>query len=217
MNESISPSSVVTNVTGTSDTATVDHPVLDTRSVGTGATGPCYLLFAGAQAVPMGGMADLVGVFPSEIEARAAFRRVRLKAATSPSSWAQLAVVQGEIGIEPLCWFGIGATPAPNHRAVFVDHHQGGTMQIQTVEHLSEGLADPGPPRRRPARKVAALFAGMLAAGAILLGALLHSGASDKVVPKVTTSSDVAPMRVPIVPFAVDSQLAVTGDSSPDR
>ncbi len=201
----------------TSDTATVDHPELDAGSASTGATGPCYLLFAGADAVPMGGMADVVGIFPSEEEARAAFRRVRLETATSPSSWAQLAVVQGENGIKPLCWFGIGATPAPIHRAISADHHHGGAMQIQTVEHLSKGLADPGPPRRRPAKKVAALFAGMLTAGAVLLGALLHSGASDRVVPTITTSRDVDPMPVPIVPFAVDSRLTVTGDSSPDR
>lgn len=201
----------------TSDTATVDHPELDAGSVSTGATGPCYLLFAGTQAVPMGGMADLVGIFPSEEEARAAFRRVRLETATPPSSWAQLAVVQGENGIKPLCWFGVGATPAPTHRAISADHYQGAPMHIQTVEHLSEGLADPGPPRRRPAKKVAALFAGMLTAGAVLVGALLHSGASDSVGPTITTSGDVAPMRVPTVPFAVDSQLAVTGDSSPDR
>ena len=91
-------------------------------------------------------------------------------------------------------------------------------MQIQTVEHLSEGLADPSPPRRRPVKKVAALFAGMLTAGAVLLGALLHSGATDRVVPTITTSRDVDdPKPVPIVPFAVDSQFAVTGDSSPDR
>lgn len=202
---------------GTSDIATVDHPELVAGSVCTGATGPCYLLFAGAQAVPMGGMADLVGVFLSEEEARGAFRRVRLETATSPSSWAQLAVVHGENGIKPLCWFGIGASPAPIHRAISADHHQGGTMQVQTVEHPSEGLADPRPRRRRPAKKVAALFAGGLTAGAVLVGALLHAGESGRVVPTITTSSDVAPMRVPTVPFTVDCQSVVTGDSSADR
>lgn len=89
-------------------------------------------------------------------------------------------------------------------------------MQIQMVEHLSEGLPDTGP-RRRPARKIAALFAGVLAAGAVLVGALFHSGPSERVVPPITTSRDVAPTGVPIVPFPVDSQLAVTGDSSEDR
>ena len=90
-------------------------------------------------------------------------------------------------------------------------------MQIQTVEHLSEGVADPGPHRRRPATKVAALLAGMLTAGAVLVGALLHSSSSDRVVSMITNSRDVAPTEAPIVPFAVDSQLAVTGDSSQDR
>lgn len=69
-----------------------------------------YLLFAGAQQPPNGGLCDLVGTFTSEEAARRAFREVRLRTA-STTSWAQLAVVDGHDGIRPLCWFGIGAEP----------------------------------------------------------------------------------------------------------
>ena len=72
--------------------------------------GTCYLLFAAAQRAPRGGLGDLVETFSSEETARSAFRDLRLKD-SSPTSWAQLAVVDGDNGIQPLCWFGIGATP----------------------------------------------------------------------------------------------------------
>ena len=71
----------------------------------------CYLLFAGSQQTPQGGLGDLVGAFTSEAAAREAFRQLRLSH-TSASSWGQLAVVDGDHGIRALSWFGIGATPA---------------------------------------------------------------------------------------------------------
>lgn len=70
----------------------------------------CYLLFAGLSQAPCGGLGDLVGTFTSEDTARHAFRDIRLNE-SSRRSWAQLAVVEGQ-GVKPLCWFGIGATPA---------------------------------------------------------------------------------------------------------
>jgi hypothetical protein len=70
----------------------------------------CYLLFAASQRPPRGGLGDLVDTFSSEETARRAFRDLRLKD-SSVTSWAQLAVVDGDKGIQPLCWFGIGATP----------------------------------------------------------------------------------------------------------
>ena len=70
----------------------------------------CYLLFAGSQPTPRGGLGDLAGAFASELAAREAFRQLRLRQ-TSATSWAQLAVVDGDHGIHALCWFGIGATP----------------------------------------------------------------------------------------------------------
>lgn len=69
-----------------------------------------YLLFAGTQLPPNGGLGDLLGTFTSEEEARRAFRDVRLRL-SSPTSWAQLAVVDDRHGLTPMCWFGIGAEP----------------------------------------------------------------------------------------------------------
>lgn len=74
------------------------------------ATGERYLLFAGTKQPPNGGLGDLVGTFTSEEAARIAFQAIRLRA-SAPASWAQLAVVDGDQRIEPLCWFGIGAEP----------------------------------------------------------------------------------------------------------
>ena len=76
----------------------------------------CYLLFAASQRPPRGGLGDLVETFSSEEKARRAFRDLRLREG-SATSWAQLAVVDGDKGIEPLCWFGIGARPTrPSRR-----------------------------------------------------------------------------------------------------
>ncbi|MDQ3640379.1 MAG: hypothetical protein M3450_02625 [Actinomycetota bacterium] len=69
-----------------------------------------YLLFAGLQQPPNGGLGDLVDTFTSEEAARLAFRQIRLRT-SSTNGWAQLAVVDGEHGLKPLCWFGIGARP----------------------------------------------------------------------------------------------------------
>ena len=69
-----------------------------------------YLLFAGTQQPPNGGLGDLVDTFMSEEAARRAFREIRLRT-SSTTDWAQLAVVDREQGVKPLCWFGIGAQP----------------------------------------------------------------------------------------------------------
>jgi hypothetical protein len=80
------------------------------------ATGDRYLLFAGTQHPPNGGLGDLLGTFTSEEVARRAFRDVRLRM-SSPTSWAQLAVLDGRHGLTPMCWFGIGAEPERHHPA----------------------------------------------------------------------------------------------------
>jgi hypothetical protein len=72
-----------------------------------------YLLFAGSEPSPRGGLGDLVQIFSSDETARNVFREMRL-AGGSAARWAQLAVVDGTNGIQPLCWFGIGATPNQN-------------------------------------------------------------------------------------------------------
>lgn len=79
-----------------------------------------YLLFAGAHQVPRGGLGDLVQSFDSGEMARSAFRDMRLKQ-RSAASWAQLAVVDAN-GIQPLCWFGIGATPSGGATLVTEQH-----------------------------------------------------------------------------------------------
>jgi hypothetical protein len=84
--------------------------------VGTEGSTPLYLLFAGVQHSPKGGLGDLVETFDCEETARTAFREMRLRR-DSGRAWAQLAVVNQKSGIRPLCWFGIGATP--NHKPTF--------------------------------------------------------------------------------------------------
>ena len=69
-----------------------------------------YLLFAGTVQPPNGGLGDLVDTFMSEETARRAFREIRLRT-SSTTGWAQLAVIEPQRGIRPLCWFGIGAEP----------------------------------------------------------------------------------------------------------
>lgn len=86
------------------------HASLDVPDLADGRT-PCFLLFAGSDPMPRGGLADLVATFTSEAAARQAFRHIRLTR-TAPTSWAQLAVVNGDQGIRTLSWFGVGAKPA---------------------------------------------------------------------------------------------------------
>ena len=69
-----------------------------------------YLLFAGTQPPPGGGLGVPLDTFTSEEAARRAFRDVRLRM-SSPTSWAQLAAVDDRQGLTPMCWFGIGAEP----------------------------------------------------------------------------------------------------------
>lgn len=61
-----------------------------------------YLIFSG-QGRPGGGARDLSGVFECEQEARAAFHEIRRL--RSPSSWAQLVVLDHLGCPKPLCWF----------------------------------------------------------------------------------------------------------------
>ncbi len=88
-------------------------PVHTTASTGADAPNRWYFLFAGSEQAPRGGLGDLVRTFDSEQPARSAFREMRLRG-TSAACWAQLAVVDAANGIQPLCWFGIGATPNQN-------------------------------------------------------------------------------------------------------
>ncbi|HEV2758754.1 MAG TPA: hypothetical protein VGV86_04210 [Acidimicrobiales bacterium] len=63
------------------------------------------LLFAGLHDRPHGGAADLIGCFESEVEGRAAFRRLR-EERSDDEGWAQL-VSLGDNGRRTLlAWFG---------------------------------------------------------------------------------------------------------------
>jgi len=75
-----------------------------------GDNGACYLLFCGSHGPPRGGLGDLVQAFTSERAARQAFHDLRVEG-QSHGTWAQLAAVDRDLRIKPLCWFGIGATP----------------------------------------------------------------------------------------------------------
>lgn len=67
---------------------------------------PCrYLLFAGSNAEPGGGLRDLVDTFDSELEAREAFRQVR-QLHPSTDGWAELAAIDGCGQVSQLAWFG---------------------------------------------------------------------------------------------------------------
>ena len=77
-----------------------------------------YLLFAGTGRGAAGGLRDLCGAYDSEERARAAFRELRLSKAFT-GGWAELVVVRSGRRIEPVCWFGRGASDATDwdHRA----------------------------------------------------------------------------------------------------
>ena len=87
-----------------------------------------YLLFAGSEQVPRGGLGDLVQTFGSDDTARTAFLELRLRG-DSAARWAQLVMVDGEKGLQPLCWFGIGA--APNDSSARFMHCDGAVGQAR--------------------------------------------------------------------------------------
>jgi hypothetical protein len=164
----------------------------------------CYLLFAGSQQTPQGGLGDLVGAFASEVAAREAFRHLRLSQ-TSASSWAQLAVVDGDHGIRALSWFGIGATPA---RASVTSAHpqksiytqtEGGVMQIATApspagreEELTAG--------RHLARRVVVCLVSLVALAAITIGVVADDGGPRPVTQHPASVGGGDPTNSPVVP-----------------
>lgn len=97
-----------------------------------------YLLFAGSERAPRGGLADLVRTFSSREGAVAAFREIRL-AGSSDACWAQLAVIEDAKGVRPLCWFGIVATPNRNltFRHVRIDDPARRRWRRRSATHTS--------------------------------------------------------------------------------
>jgi hypothetical protein len=65
-----------------------------------------FLLFAGPQPHPAGGLRDLVGTFDCPEKAWAAFRELR-QAHTSAPGWAQLATIDSLGKVRQLAWYGV--------------------------------------------------------------------------------------------------------------
>lgn len=65
-----------------------------------------FLLFAGSQRRPEGGLRDLAGAFEVEDDAWAAFRQLR-QSHPSGQGWAELAVIDASARVNQLAWFGV--------------------------------------------------------------------------------------------------------------
>ena len=126
------------------------------------ATGERYLLFAGTQPPPNGGLGDPLDTFTSEEAARQAFRDVRLRM-SSPTSWAQLAVVDDRHGLKPMCWFGIGAEPERDRSA------PGRSPVKAGAERSVPQGTTPIPPRPQPVMVACWLLAFVIAIGSTAL------------------------------------------------
>lgn len=202
-------------MSGRSGPASLDAPALgeeEDRS-------RCYLLFAGSQRTPQGGLADLVAAFTSEETARQAFRHMRLDQ-SSATSWAQLAVVDGHQGIRALSWFGIGATPArtpvtfPGPKKLLHTQPEGGVMQVATRESPSPA----GPTARCHAlKRIAVWFVGLVAVAVITIGVMPDDGRPRPAAPKPATVDAGGPANGPLVPFSVDGSIVAEDSSSFDR
>jgi hypothetical protein len=204
--------------------ATADHPTAKrapakSEPVAGGEAGRrpptrSYLLFAGSDAVPRGGLSDLVGAFTSEVTARHAFRDIR-RNESSQKSWAQLAVVDDDRGIRTLSWFGIGAAPSRKllPYAEKVTRHpqlEGGVMEAGTLERLAEaGRVEPIAPRRR-SKRIAVAVIGLALVG---VAASVQSDGTDRrpVAPTHVTVGAGGPAGAPIIPFVTDPSVVVEG------
>jgi hypothetical protein len=162
-----------------------------------------YLLFAGSDPVPRGGLSDLVGTFTSEVAARHAFRDIRQNE-DSRRSWAQLAVVDDDRGIRTLSWFGIGAAPS---RKPF--------PHAETVRRpLAAGRVGLTASRRR-VRRIAVSVIG-LALVSVTAGVLSEDSASTPVAPEAVTVDAGRPADAPIIPFSPIPPTVGEGVSSAD-
>jgi hypothetical protein len=204
-------------MSGLSPRASLDRPALadneDPRL--------CYLLFAGSQRTPQGGLGDLVAAFTSEVAAREAFRQLRLSQ-TSASSWAQLAVVDGDHGIRPLSWFGIGATPArtpvtfPRPDKSINTQTQGGAMQTATRETVSPVGPEVEPNARRLARKILICLVSLLALAATI-GVVADDGRPRAATPDPARVDGGGPASSSVVPTSVDGSGLTYGTSGFER
>ncbi len=145
---------------------------------------PQYLLFAGTQLPPQGGLRDLVGTFSSEQEARQAFREVRLQP-SSRTNWAQLAVVDADRGVKPLAWFGIGA--APDGR------------RVDQGERLTAALETPPNRRSRVPKRTTTALTAIVAVASVSLGFLINN--SDNPSPGPRKPAQSVPGGFMPIPF----------------
>ncbi|MDQ3898641.1 MAG: hypothetical protein M3326_15595 [Actinomycetota bacterium] len=186
----------MTNVNPQSDVQNSPARAAERRS-------PRYLLFAGASQPPRGGLGDLVATFTSEQKARDAFRNVRLQP-PSPRSWAQLAVVDGDNGIKPLCWFGIGASPD-------------GMSTETDVPPLQVSVDDGGRPR--VTKRTTMLLTALVAVTITMVAVLVDGSGGPRPAVRtpggsvVTTSSPVVPFQPPA---SAPSAGVVDGGSTAD-
>lgn len=80
---------------------------LSDLGIGTDEVGadPVYLLLAGLQDHQRGPIRHVTAAFPSELEARHVFRRLRTEHQL-PDEWAQVVTLDARCRLVPLCWFG---------------------------------------------------------------------------------------------------------------
>ena len=182
----------------------------------------CYLLFAGSQQTPQGGLGDLVGAYTSEVAAGEAFRQLRLSQ-TSASSWAQLAVVDGAHGIRALSWFGIGAAPGrtpvtfPRPEISIHTQTEGGDMQIATSETPSPTGPAVEPNARRLARKIVVCLVSLVALAAIKIGVVSDDGRPRRIAPNPASVDGGGPANDPVVPSSVDGSVRTDATSGFQR
>ena len=180
----------------------------------------CYLLFAGSQPAPQGGLRDLVGTFSSEDTARRAFQQLR-QSQSSASSWAQLAVVEGRHGLRPLSWFGIGAAPARTFPAFARPKRphtrtEGGVMPVATRPSppLPESEVEPIA-RRHGAKRMAIWLVGVVAVVAVAVG-IVSDGSTRPAAPPPATVDGGNPSSSIVVPFSADGASVTDGISGVD-
>lgn len=180
----------------------------------------CYLLFAGSQQAPQGGLGDLVGAFTSEAAAREAFRQLRLSQ-TSASSWAQLAVVDGDHGIRALSWFGIGSTPARTSvtsarpKNSIYTQTEGGVMQIATAPSPAGPEVEPN--ARRSARRIVVILVSLVALAATTIGVVADDGGPRPVTQHPASVAGGDPTNSPVVSFSVGDPVVSDATSGFQR
>lgn len=103
-----------------------------------------FLLFAGSQRQPAGGLRDLVGTFDIEEKAWAAFRGLR-QAHPATQGWAELATIDGLGHVNQLAWFGLHPASEPGDDRLAAGE-VGGRSRLRSLHRpvASARASDPG-------------------------------------------------------------------------